>query len=141
MPNPSPESSRVAARKAMAEAAPPRLFFRWHNPSGTIHEMTLETPLEKLLSDADQAVEFAQSVRKRWAKKSSRESPQRIADIKVASDGLRRAMKPIRSRIARTSHGSRSEPAESLRAASQRIQTERRKLWKMKLKRKSARRM
>jgi hypothetical protein len=93
-------------------------------------------PQVDLLDNAQQAVEYAQRVRKTHRRRTARQSTQRNTDIQIALDRLREAMTPIRSEIGRFPYGPATEAAEiwrqAVREASQAIQRERRKLWKMR---------
>lgn len=88
------------------------------------------------LNAAEAAVEFARTVRKVHARQSERDDPQRQQDILLALERLKRAMRPIRAAIGRFPYGPQTNTAESnresIRAASEAIQRERRKLWKMR---------
>lgn len=90
---------------------------------------------EQLISRAHDAVEYAQSVRKMHRRRTNKTSTQRTTDIQIALDRLREAMNPLRSEIGRFPYGAQTEVAEqrrqAIRNASQAIQRERRKLWKM----------
>lgn len=89
-----------------------------------------------LLNQADAAVEHAQRVRRVHARQSRTDSAARQQDIALALERLHEAMVPLRSEIGRFPYGPKNEQAEVNRQilydASQRIQKERRKLWKMK---------
>lgn len=91
---------------------------------------------EDSLAAAEAAVSFAQSVRQVHARRSDKGSKQREDDIRNALDRLKSAMDPIRREIARFPFGPQTTTAEAnrerIRAASQALQRERRKLWKMK---------
>lgn len=84
------------------------------------------------------AVTFAQNVRRMHRRRTEKTSPQRTADIQMAMDRLREAMDPIRSEIGRFPYGPQTTIAEERRQAirdcSTAIQSERRKLWKMRSK-------
>ena len=90
---------------------------------------------EKQIEDAEAAVAFARQVRGFHARRTDRRSIQRAADITVALARLRDAMKPLRSEIGRFPYGPDTAVAEEnrerIRSASEEIQRERRKLWKM----------
>jgi hypothetical protein len=101
----------------------------WYDSS-----MPIERSNPELVSNAEDAVVYAQAVRKAHRRRTRRGTPQREADIRIALERLARAMRPIRRRIARIPYLRVTDPAEDLRAASQEIQKERRKLWKLKLK-------
>lgn len=86
---------------------------------------------------ADAAVAFAQQVRKFHARRSDKKrSTQRAADIELALERLKDAMGPLRSEIGRFPYGPQTGQAERnrdrIRKASAALQTERRKLWKMR---------
>lgn len=92
-------------------------------------------------------VSQAQDVRAAHRKRSARENRERQQDIAVALRRLREAMRPIRSELARIPYvlpdlegkpGGDLLKAQQhhLRAASDDIQRERRKLWKMKSRKK-----
>ena len=87
------------------------------------------------ITEADAAVRNAQTVRSYHRKRSRRGNAQRETDIKLALDRLAEAMKPLRSQIGRFPYGPQTDKAEANRQviyeASRRIQSERRKLWKM----------
>ena len=82
------------------------------------------------IREANAAVQHAQGVRKRHARNTDRGTPQREADLKFARDRIIEAMKPIRSEIGRSTYTSVYRELD-LREASQALQAERRKLWKM----------
>lgn len=90
----------------------------------------------EVLKEADAAVKFAQTVRERHRRRTERGSASREADIENALTRLRDAMRPLRSEIGRFAYGPATERAESnrqkIRDASDAIQRERRKLFKMK---------
>lgn len=85
---------------------------------------------------AEEAVLYAQSVRRLHRRRTDRNSSQRKADIEMALSGLRKAMRPLRTHIGRFPYGPATVTAEKNREAiyeaSRRVQSERRKLWKMK---------
>ena len=85
---------------------------------------------------ADAAVVFAQQVRKKHRRKRRRTSAQRRADIDEALKRLKEAMGPLRSEIGRFPYGPQTDAAEenreAIRARSHALQSERRKLWKMR---------
>lgn len=84
---------------------------------------------------AEAAVEFAQSVRRVHARRTDKGSPNREDDIANALARLKAAMDPLKREIARFPYGPQTDQAEQnrqrIRTASQAIQRERRKLWKM----------
>jgi len=95
-------------------------------------DMKLRQTQTEMLEDADKAIENARAVREFHAKRNKRGSRQRETDIRLALERLRDAMKPIRRAIAKFPYDPTGLDAESLKTASQDIQKERRKLWKMK---------
>jgi hypothetical protein len=101
-----------------------------------------ELPDHQLLSDANSAVGYAQEVRRTHARRSARGSYQREHDISVALARLKSAMRPIRRRIAKIAYTTPTDAVMQRREvfieASQALQAERRKLWKMKKKRRSS---
>lgn len=103
-----------------------------------------EADLKAILSGAEVAVRSAQEVRSFHRKRTSPGDRTREIDIRAATDAIRRAMAPIRSNLGRAAY----EPStaiieaqlEQLREASQALQAERRKLWKLRGKRDSTKR-
>jgi hypothetical protein len=99
--------------------------------------MPTELPKDAIEA-ADAAVSFAQQVRRFHARRSDKTSAQRSADIALALERLRTAMLPLRSEIGRFPYGPQTTLAEknrqTIRDASDSIQRERRKLWKMQTK-------
>lgn len=95
-----------------------------------------ETRPDKLLEDAEAAVSYAQTVRSFHRRRTEKASPQRKTDIEVALSRLKRAMKPLKSEIGKFPYGPQTDTAETnrqaIRDASDAIQRERRKLWKMR---------
>lgn len=91
--------------------------------------------LQAELEAAQRAVEFAQQVRANHRRRTDRKSPQRAQDIGTALQGLKEAMRPLRTRIGRFASETQTAGREELRApvyaASLSLQAERRKLWKM----------
>jgi hypothetical protein len=124
--------SRRAARGLKQEGIEPEYRHKWHYVHGGKYEMPIEKSSPKLVEDAEEAVKYAQTARNLHARKSKRGTPQREADIKAALDKLKKAMKPIRRRIARLPYMNDESAAGELRKASQDIQRERRKLWKLR---------
>jgi hypothetical protein len=90
---------------------------------------------KRLLEDAEAAVDLARSVRRLHARRSKKGGIRREADIQNALERLKAAMKPLRPVIARFPYEPQTVTAEAararVRAASDAIQRERRKLWKM----------
>lgn len=85
---------------------------------------------------ADAAIVFAVRVRTYHRRRKSRTPIQRADDIDEALSRLRAAMKPLRSEIGRFPYGPQTDEAEAnrerIREASDALQRERRKLWKMR---------
>lgn len=92
-------------------------------------------PLKEALKEADAAVAYAQKVREHHRRRTDKKSAQRAADLQLALDRIANAMKPLRSEIGRFPQGPQTEAAEiarqPIRDASQALQRERRKIWKM----------
>lgn len=97
-----------------------------------------ENTIEQHVEAAELAVDYATNVRRYHAKRSDRDSQQRKDDIEMALSRLKEAMKPLRSEIGRFPYGAQTDAAEAVREkvreSSDAIQRERRKLWKMRLK-------
>ena len=93
---------------------------------------------KEALAAADAAVVFAQQVRKHHRRRTNRNAEQRTEDINRALQRLKDAMAPLRSEIGRFPYGPQTDVAEKnrelIRDASDALQRERRKLWKMKTK-------
>lgn len=85
---------------------------------------------------AEAAVVFAQAVRRTHRRRSNKTSAQRNADIEMALERLKEAMRPLRSEIGRFPYGPQTSAAEenrqTIRRTSDAIQRERRKLFKMR---------
>lgn len=92
------------------------------------------------LARASEAILAARNVRKRHARRTERGSHNRELEIKRALESLHASMMPLRTIIGRFPYGPQTEEAEKnrqeIKDISQAIQRERRKLWKMKVKRK-----
>ena len=104
---------------------------------GTLPFMPNQLPNEAMKA-AEAAIVFAQQVRKHHRRRTEKKSEQRARDIETALERLQVAMKPLRSEIGRFPYGPQSDLAERnrqrIRDASQALQSERRKLWKMQRK-------
>lgn len=102
--------------------------------------MEIEQVLDHL-KQAETAVTHARSVRELHRRRSERGSHQREQDIQYALDRIKTAMRPLRSEIGRFVYGPQTTVAEEtrqrIREASEALQKERRKLWKMKDRRKN----
>lgn len=129
----SPAKSRRLVRQLLAEGQEVRFAHEYRFFRASMYEMPLELTPEELIADASKAVQHAQSTRKAHAraKGGHRGGKQREQDIRLALERLQKAMKPLRRRIQRLVYLPSSYPGEGLREASQAIQRERRKLWKM----------
>lgn len=94
--------------------------------------------MKEHIKRADDAVAFAQQVRAYHRRETPRGNPRREADIQIALDRIKEAMTPLRSLIARFPYLPQttiaSDGRKEIRAASLRLQRERRKLFKMKSK-------
>lgn len=90
---------------------------------------------EKALQAAHAAVDNARRVRAYHRRRTETSSQQRKDDIEIALRRLREAMKPLKSAIGGFPYGPQTTTAEAnrelIRVASEEIQKERRKLWKM----------
>ena len=90
---------------------------------------------KNILDAADAAVRNAQDVRRYHRRRTQRRSSQRKTDIAVALQRLKEAMAPLKSEIGKFPYGPQTTEAEKnrqlIRKASDAIQAERRKLWKM----------
>jgi hypothetical protein len=88
------------------------------------------------IETAEAAVVFAQQVRAVHRRRTDKSSKQRADDIEMALTRLRDAMGPLRTEIGRFPYGPQTDAAErnrqKIRNASEAIQKERRKLFKMK---------
>lgn len=99
--------------------------------------MTKQLP-DNALKNAKAAVDNARRVREYHRRRTETDSPQREADIKIALDRISEAMKPLRSEIGRFPYAPQTEQIareqDRIRSWSEALQTERRKLWKMRRK-------
>jgi hypothetical protein len=88
------------------------------------------------LDAAQAAVMNAQRVREFHRRRTEKTSKQRTQDIDLAIERLKEAMAPLKSMIGSFPYGPTTEAAErnrvEIRMASEAIQRERRKLWKMR---------
>jgi DNA-binding NtrC family response regulator len=91
--------------------------------------------IAEALQEAELAVQSAQETRRYHRKRSEKGDPQREADLGMAMERVRAAMKPLRSEIGRFPKQPHTATVEArqnkIRAASRALQSERRKLWKM----------
>lgn len=88
-----------------------------------------------VVEQAEAAVDLARSVRRLHARRTKKGTKQRETDIDNALERIRSAMRPLRTLIARFPYGPQTTTAEAnrerVRQASEALQRERRKLWKM----------
>lgn len=100
-----------------------------------------ETLPKDKLQAAKAAIENARKVREFHARRTPKDSPQRAADIELALTRLKEAMKPLRAEIGRFPYGAQTDKAEAnrevIRQASEAIQAQRRRLWKLKQRRRT----
>jgi hypothetical protein len=91
---------------------------------------------DALIDRAETACRIASDTRRLHRRRTKKGSPQREADLKIASDHLRDAMRPIRRELARFPYRSPNQTAHARRlallGASEAVQRERRKVWKMR---------
>jgi hypothetical protein len=93
-------------------------------------------PTSDLIRDADDAVAFAVQIREAHARRTPPGASQREDDIRNGLRRLRDAMQPLRSALGSFPFEPQTAAAEarraSVRAASDRVQSQRRKLTKMR---------
>ena len=93
-------------------------------------------PISDLIQDADDAVAFAEQIRRVHARRTAPGTSQREDDLRNGLARLRGAMKPLRSALGSFPFEPQTATAEarraSVRAASDRVQAQRRKLTKMR---------
>lgn len=96
--------------------------------------MSIDLP-KRHIEEADAAVAFAQQVRKFHRRRTNTSDEQRQADIERALKRLKDAMQPLRSVRGKFQYAPQTSivlaHVETVRVASDAIQRERRKLWKM----------
>lgn len=85
---------------------------------------------------ADQAAEYAQRVREHHARRTPRGNPIREQDIAFALTRIQQAMDPLRREIGRFPIVEDVEYRARVLEASDRLQRQRRKLWKLQDKKK-----
>lgn len=94
-----------------------------------------QTSLNDALREAHLAVKNAQEVRALHRKRTEPGDAQRQNDLKMAFQRVKLAMRPLRSEIGKFPHKPQTAQAEKnrerIREASEALQKERRKLWKM----------
>ena len=87
------------------------------------------------MREAELAVRNAQEVRAFHRKRTQKGDQQRRHDLTLALRRVKAAMRPLRSQIGKFPYGPQTAIAEAnrdkIRAASDALQKERRKLWKM----------
>jgi hypothetical protein len=93
----------------------------------------IEMPDAVIVEEAEDAIEYALSVRKLHARRTRPGSRQREVDIRVALNKLALAMYPIRRKAAMFVYLN-SPLSEEIKEISRAMQRERRKLWKMQRK-------
>ncbi len=91
---------------------------------------------QSILNEARLAMTNAQEARAYHRKRTSRGDRQRRHDLTLALSRVKAAMRPIRSAIGKFPHESLQTPVatqrrSAIREASEELQKERRKLWKM----------
>lgn len=91
---------------------------------------------------AESAIRNALLVRQHHRRRTERGNKQREADIALALERLRESMKPLRRAIGQFPYEPQTEVnlghQEAVRDLSRCIQAQRRRLWKMQLRRKDA---
>lgn len=91
---------------------------------------------QREIDRAAAAVDYAAQVRIYHRRRSALSSPDRLRDINLALSRLKEAMRPLKTEIGRFQYGPTTSIAEAnreiIRQCSLAIQTERRKLWKLK---------
>lgn len=101
---------------------------------GTLPVMSNPRP-DRYLDTAKAAAEYARKVRSAHARRTDRRSPQRETDVRIALERLREAMVPLRSLIGSFPYRPQTPEAtatyKEVRKASDALQKERRKLWKL----------
>lgn len=94
-----------------------------------------EIDLDQALQVAQSAADHAKEVREFHARTTPRGSKQREDDIALAQLRIRKAMEPLRSFLGRATYGPSTstftQKVERVREASQQLQGQRRRLWKM----------
>lgn len=128
----SPARARKRVRQLREEGREARFAYPWRYLCGTLYEMPIEPTVADLIRDAHNAAQYAQSVRKAHGRRSKRGTKQREHDIRIALQRLQEAMQPLRRKIARIPYLPPGIDVAGLHQASDAIQKERRKLWKMK---------
>jgi hypothetical protein len=96
-----------------------------------------QTNQDDIIDEAVAAVKHAQRVRATHRRRTTKSSVQRQRDIEMALTRLREAMKPLRSELGRFPTTMRDTARHrkyqnDVRDASEAVQKERRKLWKMR---------
>lgn len=116
----------------------PAAFLLVGGECGTLLRMPATRPKTEL-DIAYAAVANARGVREYHRRRTEKRSPQRERDIAIALERIRDAMRPLKSMIGAFPYGPPTETAENnreeIRQASLALQRERRKLWKMQVKR------
>jgi hypothetical protein len=96
------------------------------------HEHT-EGFWERRLLAAEAAIVFARKVREHHARRTGKGTPGREADLASAMERIREAMAPIRSALGAIPYMEEfdTDLEADLRETSQKLQAERRRIWKM----------
>jgi hypothetical protein len=128
----SPRKAAKASRHLREEGRKVKFPTDWRYLTGTLYQMPIERSEEDLIRDANRAAQQALATRKRHSRHSKPGQRQRETDIRLALERIERAMTPLRRVIARLPYVDDPSDGEGLREASQALQRERRKLWKMK---------
>jgi anti-sigma-K factor RskA len=101
-----------------------------------VHFLRMDEDVLQELRHARAAIDYAQEVRAYHRRRTRPGNIQRESDLALAIDRLKHAMKPFRTRIGKFPYGPQTEQAietiQAVRKASKELQTERRKLWKMR---------
>lgn len=91
--------------------------------------------IETDLTNARLAAQFSQDVRAYHRRRTEKNAEQRTKDLAEARERVRKAMFPLRSYLGRAPYlettQARLDMQDRVRDASQALQKERRKLWKM----------
>lgn len=99
-------------------------------------------PIQPEIQKAEAAIQYAQWVREHHRRRTNKGNPQREADLKNGLKQIKSAMKPLRTYLGQARWKEQTpehlEQVVFVKELSQRLQTERRKLWKMKNKKKKS---
>lgn len=104
-------------------------------PKNVVQFSLMDRETERMVAEARAAAEYACGVRELHRRRSKKNNSERQEDIRVALERIQAAMKPIHAKRISDSYRRQTATAqqnrEPLRSASQAMQRERRKLWKM----------